>query len=446
MPADSDTATKSCPYCKAEIAIDAVRCRHCTSWLDEADAPAAASAQKVVYILDRGLIRFGKFVTVIFGLFLLAGAYLWGLDMKETDKNLKDMEKEVRTVRDDIAKDKRDVDGLKQDIVTINKDAKAASQQAISAAEEIASRAQETRGQFDFVLVKVREEITKDFWQVLAQEQYDRLLVRMKEGSPAPASSKTRQYSADELLDLVKNDVRKAVAFYKTFGIDMAEPPAKIDKDPNFTNAYWDGHTIVYGMAMANGPIFGPYSSTIVFHEATLALFSIPFEGQSGAVAESIPDVIAVLIARDSDGNTDWTIGSVRNGDGPPQPFHSLRSPGGAYENPVLGKDAQVDHMRRLYTGSQDNGGIHINSGILNKAAYLMAEGGDFHGVHIERGIGPDKLAKLYMGVIKKLRSQKSTALDFVSFKTLVLGTATEELVDAGDRKTVGDAFRAVGL
>src|SRR5690348_8180611 len=96
--------TKPCPYCKEMVEQSARRCRFCTSWLDNQDSSNKANGDNVVYVLDRGLIRFAKFVGAVFGLFLIAGAYLWGLDMKETDKNLKDMEKEIRTIRDDIGK------------------------------------------------------------------------------------------------------------------------------------------------------------------------------------------------------------------------------------------------------------------------------------------------------------------------------------------------------
>ena len=45
-----------------------------------------------------------------------------------------------------------------------------------------------------------------------------------------------------------------------------------------------------------------------------------------------------------------------------------------AYENdPLLGTDPQPKHIRDKYTGSGDNGGVHINSGIPNHAFYLAA-------------------------------------------------------------------------
>jgi Zn-dependent metalloprotease len=50
-----------------------------------------------------------------------------------------------------------------------------------------------------------------------------------------------------------------------------------------------------------------------------------------------------------------------------------MRYPGTAYDNPILGKDPQPAHYSDRYTGTADNGGVHINSGIPNRAFYLAA-------------------------------------------------------------------------
>ena len=50
-----------------------------------------------------------------------------------------------------------------------------------------------------------------------------------------------------------------------------------------------------------------------------------------------------------------------------------MAAPGTAYDDPMLGKDPQPDHMSRYDNTARDNGGVHINSGIPNKAFYLVA-------------------------------------------------------------------------
>ena len=50
-----------------------------------------------------------------------------------------------------------------------------------------------------------------------------------------------------------------------------------------------------------------------------------------------------------------------------------MKAPGTAYDDPVLGKDPQPAHMDDFVETDQDNGGVHINSGIPNHAFYLAA-------------------------------------------------------------------------
>jgi Zn-dependent metalloprotease len=50
-----------------------------------------------------------------------------------------------------------------------------------------------------------------------------------------------------------------------------------------------------------------------------------------------------------------------------------MKAPGMSYDDPVLGKDPQPAHMKDFYRGTEDNGGVHINSGIPNHAFYLAA-------------------------------------------------------------------------
>jgi bacillolysin len=218
-------------------------------------------------------------------------------------------------------------------------------------------------------------------------------------------------------------------------------PPAKIAADLTLTNISFDGSKIVYGMGMVNSNYFGPYDSSAVFSELTHSLISITNKGQSGAVSESLCDVIAVLISGDSD----WTIGKVRNPNGPPQVLRSLRAPGTAFDHPILGKDPTVDHLSLIVPEEQFGDDIYTNSGIPNKAAYLLTEGGEHHGVTIGKGIGRENAAKLYMAVIARLRGRKE-AVDFAAFRNLVVSTAAELLPDQLQQRAVADGFRAVGL
>ena len=52
-----------------------------------------------------------------------------------------------------------------------------------------------------------------------------------------------------------------------------------------------------------------------------------------------------------------------------------MENPGTAYrDDPDLGTDPQPDHISNFYIGPQDQGGVHINSGIPNRAFVLTAK------------------------------------------------------------------------
>jgi Zn-dependent metalloprotease len=93
---------------------------------------------------------------------------------------------------------------------------------------------------------------------------------------------------------------------------------------------------------------------------------------------ESFSDVFGSLVKqylkRESPEQANWIIGeglcTARvNGVG----IRSMKAPGTAYDDPIMGKDPQPAHMRDYVNTVDDNGGVHINSGIPNHAFYITA-------------------------------------------------------------------------
>jgi len=150
----------------------------------------------------------------------------------------------------------------------------------------------------------------------------------------------------------------------------------------DYDNAFWDGQRMIYGDG--DGQQFQRFTKSIdvIGHELTHGVTQyeagLIYWGQTGALNESISDVFGSLVKQYSNNETaaqaDWLIGqglftpSV-NG----QAIRSMKAPGTAYDDPVLGKDPQPAHMRNYVKGLQDNGGVHTNSGIPNHAFYLTA-------------------------------------------------------------------------
>lgn len=155
-----------------------------------------------------------------------------------------------------------------------------------------------------------------------------------------------------------------------------------------FANAMWNGDQMIFGDG--DGRIFNrfTYAKDVMGHEFAHGMTQhdsrLGYHDQPGALNEHISDVMGILFkqwwlalkAADSS----WVIGEGLflpgiNGIG----IRSMKDPGSAYNDPLLGKDPQPAHMKNYVHGPDDNGGVHINSGILNHAFYLAAiEIGDY--------------------------------------------------------------------
>lgn len=151
----------------------------------------------------------------------------------------------------------------------------------------------------------------------------------------------------------------------------------------DYENAFWNGAQMVFGDG--DGEIFERFTRSldVIGHELTHGVIEseagLVYANQSGALNESISDVFGVLIKQHVLGQTadeaDWLIGADLltpriKGVG----LRSMAHPGTAYDDPLLGKDPQPDHMRKFVITQEDNGGVHINSGIPNRAFYLAAK------------------------------------------------------------------------
>ncbi|WP_143436587.1 M4 family metallopeptidase [Hymenobacter crusticola] len=144
------------------------------------------------------------------------------------------------------------------------------------------------------------------------------------------------------------------------------------DDGTGLDNAYWNGRFISYGEGNVGfSPLAGGLD--VAGHEMTHGVVektaNLEYKGQSGALNESFADVFGAMMDRD-----DWNIGEdvVKRSSFPSGTLRSLSDPhnGGGSLND---RGFQPRTMSELYTGSQDNGGVHINSGIPNWAFYKFA-------------------------------------------------------------------------
>jgi Zn-dependent metalloprotease len=213
----------------------------------------------------------------------------------------------------------------------------------------------------------------------------------------------------------------------------------------NFDNALWNGSQMIYGDG--DNEIFGRFTVAVdvIGHELTHGVTQfeagLEYHGQPGALNESISDVFGSLVKQKLKNQTaaqaDWLIGvglfkpSVQG-----QAIRSMKAPGTAYDDPNLGKDPQPANMKNYVQTSDDNGGVHINSGIPNHAFYLTAT-----------AIGGNAWEKAGLIWYKTLPRIGSTTADFQLFANVTFAIAGELYgVGGAEQNAVRNAWKQVGI
>jgi Zn-dependent metalloprotease len=150
----------------------------------------------------------------------------------------------------------------------------------------------------------------------------------------------------------------------------------------DYDNAFWDGRRMVFGDG--DGHLFLRFTTSLdvigheLAHGVTEDENGLQYQGQSGALNESCSDVFGSLVKqhtlRQAADAADWLIGAdILGPDVQGVALRSMKAPGTAYDDDVLGKDPQPAHMDDYVDTTEDDGGVHINSGIPNHAFYVGA-------------------------------------------------------------------------
>jgi len=200
-------------------------------------------------------------------------------------------------------------------------------------------------------------------------------------------------------------------------------------------NAYWNSKIMAYGDGdQSFNPLAGALDVT--GHEMTHGVIErtvgLEYKFQSGALNESLADVFGAMIDRE-----DWLMGEdiVKPGVFASGAMRNLLDPhnGGTSINDNGWQPAHMDEFLNL-TLDQDNGGVHVNSGIPNRACALIGE-----------AIGKEKTEKIYYRVMdaRYLNSQSQ----FIDMRLGVIQAATDLYGENSTELTaVKDAFDTVGI
>lgn len=194
------------------------------------------------------------------------------------------------------------------------------------------------------------------------------------EGDPA---------TGDPAVDEVYDGLGTTYDFYwRVFQVDSVdgqghELKAGVRFDEMWSNAFWDGSGMFFGDG--DGVSFVRMTGlSVVAHEYSHGITQflaeeLSYSGQSGALNESISDVMASLVMQfrlsQKATDADWLIGADCVGAALKPALRSLKAPGTA--NPFDNQPADMNHY---VVTTRDNGGVHVNSGIPNRAFFVVAD------------------------------------------------------------------------
>jgi Zn-dependent metalloprotease len=194
-----------------------------------------------------------------------------------------------------------------------------------------------------------------------------------------------------------------------------------------------------------DGSVFnGFYSPDVVAKEFANAVVqvetSLTYAGQSGSLLDALSLVVASMAkqhaARQTASEADWLIGTELF---PPRvkarALYSLLDPGSAYDDPMLGKDATVGHFRDYVKTKDDNGGVHVNSGIPARAFALSA-----------RALGDHSWKRAGLVWYRVMTSgELKPATTFAAFAEATIAVARRDFDDEV-RDAIEDSWHRVGV
>lgn len=198
----------------------------------------------------------------------------------------------------------------------------------------------------------------------------------------------------------------------------------------NYVNAFWNGKQMVYGDGDGVQSVELSGGLDVIGHEMTHGVNSyeanLTYRDQSGALSESLSDTFGTAIEYYAQPTKfDWLVGEdIWTPGTPNDALRSMSNPA-AYGDP--------DHMSKYVNTTSDNGGVHTNSGIPNKAAYLIGS-----------NIGVEKMANIYY---RALTIYMVSSTNFSQARANLLQSAADLYgINGTEYNAVKSAFDAVGV
>jgi len=197
-------------------------------------------------------------------------------------------------------------------------------------------------------------------------------------------------------------------------------------------NAYWNGRVMAYGdgdqefKPLAGGKDVAGHEMThgVIQHTADLI-----YQNQSGALNESFADVFGVMIDR-----ANYLMGEdIMKASTGKSALRDLSNP---KNTQILSPQPSTMTEYQNLSADQDNGGVHINSGVPNKAAYLVIN-----------AITREKAERIYYRALSNYLTRNSQFGDCRKAVEQAAKDLKDQLgITDADVAAVGQAFDAVGI
>ncbi len=200
----------------------------------------------------------------------------------------------------------------------------------------------------------------------------------------------------------------------------------------NFENAFWDGQRMHYGDGFAVVDV-GTHEFV---HAVTETTANLVYQNQPGALNEAMSDIMAAACDARTRGQVatqTWTLGEDL-------PIGAIRF----MDDPAKDKISR-DSLANIYTGQEDNGGVHINSGIANLAFVLLVEGGTHPRGKTDvtvQGIGVEPAGRIAYRALTVYLQENSG----FSAARAAWAKAAADLYDENAVYSVEEAWAAVGV
>ncbi|HMI83947.1 MAG TPA: M4 family metallopeptidase [Polyangiaceae bacterium] len=230
-------------------------------------------------------------------------------------------------------------------------------------------------------------------------------------------------------------------------GIDDAdmEIQSNVHFATSFANAFWDGIGMVYGDGDTIQLKLTTKGYDVIAHELTHGVTEhesgLEYHDQPGALNESLSDVMAAFAEHVSfpDPTNNWLVGEKVAGLLLGTKLRDMVDPGSVTLSP------QPDNMSKYNATTEDNGGVHINSGIPNNAAYLMTMGGTnkTSKIAVTNGIGWEKAEQVWYRAATQYFGATS---DFKAAAQGTLSAAADLGYSESNKATIECAWIAVGV